>query len=71
MANSYPSEKLNLWDRFFNRYKKIAVNQGSEQWKEYHPYSGHVITTFTRNYVTYHIVDRITGGFTVKKEYLN
>lgn len=58
-------EKLSLWDRFFNRYKKIIKKEGSETWEYY--YSG---IEFKRCFVEYLIIDRLTGSETIEKEYL-
>jgi hypothetical protein len=62
-------EKLSLWDRFFNRYRKTIHNKGEESWfivqygvKQY---------TYARCFVEYLVVDRLTGSETLKKEYLN
>ncbi len=29
---TYQPEKLNLWDRIFNRYKTIPVEQSAKDW---------------------------------------
>ena len=59
-------EKLNLWDRFFNRYKKIIHKRGSETWIKIPTQQKYV-----RNYVDYMIIDRISGSETIEREYLN
>lgn len=74
MNNLYAPEKLSTWDRWFNRYKKIPVDSGSETWQEQYAYNGvriGNIQKYSRQYVTYHVVDRLTGGYTINKEYLN
>ncbi len=67
---TYQPEKLSMWDRFFNRTKKIAVEQGTENWSQASPYFQNYKREYSRNYVIYHIIDRLTGGFTIEKEYL-
>lgn len=70
-TTTYQPENLNFWNRIFNRYKRIAVKEGSEDWyKQYTPFRADRII-YSRDYVIYHNIDRLTGGFTVKKEYLN
>lgn len=65
-------EKLNLWDRFFNRYKRVIMCEGEEQWfnQSYYgikmPGSEH-----TRKFVKYKIIDRVTGSEKIEKVYLN
>lgn len=73
MNNIYQPEKLSRWDRWFNRYKKIPVKQGRETWTEQMTHNGvryGPVHEFNRNYVEYHVVDRLTGGYTIKKEYI-
>ena len=69
MNNLYQPEKLNFWDRIFNRYKKIPVNQGKETW--FRNIHGIKIqdSEFIRSFVEYHKIDRLTGGYEVIKEY--
>lgn len=62
-------EKLNLWDRIFNRYRKEVMEEGNESWTAYRQFGGNV--RYGRDYVKYKIVDRLTGSVTIKKEYLN
>lgn len=67
---TYQPESLGVWDRVFNRHKKIPVETGNENWNQTH----RVINTnsvFNRDFVVYHIVDRLTGAYTISKEYLN
>lgn len=66
MANP---EKLNLWDRFFNRYKKTITNRGTENWDHFN--RGVKVTTCSRDFVEYLIIDRVTGSETIEKVYLN
>ncbi len=63
------TEKLNLWDRLFNRYRKEVMEEGNELWTAYRPFGGSV--RYGRDYVKYKIIDRLTGSVTIKKEYLN
>jgi hypothetical protein len=71
MSNHLP-EKLNLWDRLFNRYKKTIHARGSEQWFKSCGYTGLRIpgSEFQRNYVEYLIIDRLTGSEKIEKIYL-
>ena len=70
-------EKLNLWDRFFNRYKKEIHNRGHETWVKQYPagywYAGQNIpnSEFKRHFIEYIITDRVTGSQTIKKEYFD
>lgn len=64
-------EKLNLWDRIFNRYHKVIVQEGDETWHKT-AYGYHVSgSEFSRYYVKYKIIDRVTGSERIEKEYLN
>lgn len=68
-------EKLSLWDRLFNRYRKEIHQRGSEPWtfrvrNEY----GQIVTgsesRCTRQFVEYKIVDRLTGSERIERDYL-
>lgn len=63
----YTPEKLNLWDRLFNRYRKEVKEQGEEDWTHYGSASP---IKYVRSYVEYYVIDRLTGGYTIEKEYL-
>lgn len=66
-------EKLSLWDRLFNRYRKTIRNKGTETWI-HRNYRYGVETSkyeFDRNYVEYTITDRVTGSETIEKVYLD
>lgn len=72
----YQPEQLNLWDRLFNRYRKEVAERGKSEWSRvYSDAYGYPIEStrrpWVRNYVDYHIIDRLTGGYTIKREYLN
>lgn len=70
----YQPEKLSLWDRWFNRYKKVPFQHGIDVKKVYDHtwnYEKPLETTYRNPYVIYHIIDRLTGGYSIKKEYLN
>lgn len=74
MKTFYTSEKLNLWDRMFNRYKMVPVNKGSEVWEEQMSIGGQRygnIHKINRNFVEYHKIDRLTGGYEIIRKYLN
>ena len=64
-------EKLNLWDRLFNRTRKEVIGRGEERWHNVH--YGYTIpnSTFERSYVDYKITDRVTGSEAIKRVYLN
>ena len=69
-------EKLNLWDRFFNRYRKVIVEEGVEDWvktKWFKFWDGlrKIETPISRKFVKYKIIDRLTGSEEIKLEYLN
>lgn len=67
---TYTPEKLNLWDRIFNRYKTIPVEEGSSNW--YHvDYITQKQYPYVKSYVIYHKIDRLTGGYKIIKEYHN
>lgn len=74
-------EKLNLWDRFFNRYRKEIIERGKERWYQYYSDStfneinnrvGQQVpnSRTIKEFVKYKIIDRLTGSETIKKEYL-
>ena len=71
-------EKLSLWDRLFNRYRKVIHQRGHETWeKRYgagsilHP--GQVVpcSGYNRDWIEYKIIDRVTGSETIDRVYLN
>lgn len=64
-------EKLNLWDRFFNRYKQEIVKQGVETWTKRKSYDWSQTWDYERHFVIYKIIDRVTGSETIEKDYLN
>lgn len=69
-------EKLNLWDRFFNRYRKVIVEEGTEDWvrtKWFKSWDGlrKIETPISRTFVKYKIIDRLTGSEEIELEYLN
>jgi hypothetical protein len=71
-------EKLSLWNRFFNRYKRVIIEDGKETFSEYYPlsdflYPGQKIpnSDYERCFVKYKIIDRLTGSERIEKEYLD
>lgn len=64
-------EKLTLWERLFARHRKEIHARGEETWN--HKWGGHGIpgSEFTRMWIEYKITDRLTGGETIEREYLN
>lgn len=66
-------EKLNIWDRLFNRYRKEIIEHGKADEftkRNPNPYVTERIT-FLREYVKYRVVDRLTGSETIEKIYLD
>lgn len=65
-------EKLGLWDRFFNRHRKEIIEEGQESWVRYEAfdYAKRFPLHYTRRFVKYKIIDRLTGSETIKKEYI-
>jgi hypothetical protein len=61
-------EKLNLWDRLFNRYRRIVVDEGREIWTRYDCMTGY--HKYHRHFVKYKVIDRVTGSEIIEKKYL-
>ena len=61
-------EKLSLWDRLFNRYRKTIHARGTQLFGRF--YGTAKIAEYEKAYVEYLVVDRLTGSETIKKEYL-
>ena len=70
---TYPVEKLNVWDRIFNRYKVVLVETSNEKWFYLHRFDWHHEKSYyNREYALYHKVDRLTGNVVkVWKDYLD
>ena len=65
-------EKLSIWDRLFNRYKKTIHKKGSDKWFRTNSLGYRIEgSDYSRDYVEYLITDRFTGSETIKREYLN
>lgn len=68
-------EKLSLWDRIFNRYRKEVSNRGEETWSRVVTRDGFPIESsrreYLRNWVEYKVFDRVTGSITIEKDYLD
>lgn len=64
-------EKLNLWDRIFNRYRKTVHSRGNEEWHRYRDKYDHDPVKYSRAYVEYLVVDRLTGSEEIQKVYLD
>lgn len=67
---TYSPEKLNLWDRLFNRYKTIPIENGTELYR-YYPFGMKPSFDyyFERDFTIYHKIDRLTGGYEIIKKY--
>ena len=63
-------EKLNLWDRIFNRRQRVVHDRGSETWQGRSQIT-HEMVRYQRDYVEYRIIDRLTGSERIEREYLN
>lgn len=65
-------EKLNLWDRIFNRYRKEIFEKGTENWIRCPMgFKSSFDIKYSRDFIKYKIIHRVTGSETIKKEYLN
>lgn len=67
-------EKISLWDRWFNRYRKEIHARGAEEWRRTHTRYGAAIgkpRLYVRDWIEYKIIDRVTGSETISREYLN
>ena len=66
-------EKLSVWDRWFNRTRKEVMEEGEEAWNHYPhgPAYPEVKTKYSRSFVKYKVIDRVTGSETIEKKYLN
>lgn len=67
------TEKLSLWDRIFNRYCTVVIDEGTERWFRCDSYTGIRIpnSEYQRNYVKYKKIDRVTGSEEIFIKYLN
>ena len=66
-----PTEKLSLWDRWFNRYRKTVHSRGTDEWYQTHRGIKLPNSDFQREWIEYLITDRITGSQTIEKVYIN
>jgi hypothetical protein len=66
-------EKLSLWDRFFNRYRTVIKDRGSEVWfrTEYGIRIPNADYRRGRDWIEYIKIDRLTGSETLIRKYLN
>ncbi len=65
----YLPERLSLWDRWFNRYRREIWSRGSETWHKQYQGSKLAGSEYQETYVEYLVIDRLTGSVTIKKEY--
>ena len=66
-------EKLSWWDRFFNRYRRVIVEEGQETWSSESVLYGMRMNDareFQRKFVKYKIIDRLTGSEKIEIDYL-
>jgi hypothetical protein len=69
---NYQPEKLNIWDRFFNRYKTIPVEEGEEVWtRTRYEIWNYPKFEYARKYIKYHKIDRLTGSYMIFQKYLD
>lgn len=68
----YEPEKLNLWDRLFNRYRKEVIERGHMSIYP-HPEDagGSNLPRRVRQWVEYRVIDRLTGSVTIRRDYLD
>ncbi len=66
---THTPERLNLWDRLFNRYRREVAARGTDHRGLYH---GGRDTGVKRSYhwVEYKVIDRLTGSETIEREYM-
>ena len=65
-------EKLNLFDRFFNRYRKEFYQRGEENWHYHNEWGQNVPNSnYQRNWIEYKVIDRLTGSEAIKRQYIN
>lgn len=71
-TNTFQPEKLCLWDRLFNRYRKVVVEEGEQTWSRLNKL-GQTIpgTNYTRRFVKYKVIDRVTGSERIQIEHLS
>jgi hypothetical protein len=67
--STYSPETLNFWDRIFNRYKKVFIEEREESWSLSSDGIRLTGSEFMRCCLIYHKVDRLTGAYTIVKEY--
>lgn len=68
---SHTPEKLNLWDRVFNRYRKEVIEETTEIWHETYKSKKLVGSEYKRRIIKYRVIDRVTGSETITREYLD
>ncbi len=67
-------EKLSLWDRWFNRYRREVKDQGTEIWQSTRTYQGIPLgdpTDYARYWVEYRVIDRLTGSERLERTYIS
>jgi len=71
--NTIQPEKLNLWDRIFNRYRTEVVEEGESQWCSRDTWGREMVNSrYVRSYIKYRRIDRLTGSVVeVYKRYLD
>lgn len=64
-------EHLNLWDRVFNRYRRIIHDRGEEGWVLRSSAGFLLPDEYRRDWVEYKVIDRLTGSEHIEREYIN
>ena len=64
-------KKLNLWDRFFNRYREEPLKEIEEKW--YKTYQDRRLegSEYIRIKLKFKRIDRLTGSETIGYRYIN
>lgn len=66
------AEKLNLWDRIFNRYKTVIIEEGVEARQLYSTHNGVIPNSkFNKKFVKYKKIDRVTGSEEIFQKYIS
>ena len=64
-------EKISFWDRMFNRTRREVIERGQDRWHKTLNGQKVIGSEYTRDFVVYRVIDRVTGSETIEKKYLN